>query len=184
MTHRRRSPSRGPRRLGLSATPNPMPRALMARFGRATAVEVVEQVEARLEARRERGFEARFAGRPLRSGMERDLGRDFLNRLGTATGASPQGAKGDPPGFADADPRTARGADPDWRGLLQTSFQRGDVLTGSAFELNQADAPGRCLLVVGPGGAVAVRRPGGACCLSAVGSARPCWEPTTPGGRW
>ena len=60
-------------------------------------------MEARLEARRERGFEARFAGRPLRSGMERDLGRDFLNRLGTATGASPQGAKGDPPGFADAD---------------------------------------------------------------------------------
>ena len=115
---------------GSISNTDPMPRALMARFGRATAVEVVEQVEARLEARRERGFEARFAGRPLRSGMERDLGRDFLNRLGTATGAPPQGAKGDPPGFADADTRTARGADPDWRGLLQTSFQRGDVLTG------------------------------------------------------
>ena len=130
---------------------DPLPQALMARFGRATAVEVVEQVEARLEARRERGFEARFAGRPLRSGMERDLGRDFLNRLGTATGASPQGAKGDPPGFADADPRTARGADPDWRGLLQTSFQRGDVLTGSAFELNQPTRQGGAFSLWGRG---------------------------------
>ena len=130
---------------------DPLPQALMARFGRATAVEVVEQVEARLEARRERGFEARFAGRPLRSGMERDLGRDFLNRLGTATGAPPQGAKGDPPGFADADTRTARGADPDWRGLLQTSFQRGDVLTGSAFELNQPTRQGGAFSLWGRG---------------------------------
>ena len=136
---------------GTISNTDPMPRALMARFGRATAVEVVEQVEARLEARRERGFEARFAGRPLRSGMERDLGRDFLNRLGTATGASPQGAKGDPPGFADADTRTARGADPDWRGLLQTSFQRGDVLTGSAFELNQATRQGGAFSLWGRG---------------------------------
>ena len=136
---------------GIINNTDPLPQALMARFGRATAVEVVEQVEARLEARRERGFEARFAGRPLRSGMERDLGRDFLNRLGTATGASPQGAKGDPPGFADADPRTARGADPDWRGLLQTSFQRGDVLTGSAFELNQATRQGGAFSLWGRG---------------------------------
>ena len=136
---------------GSISNTDPMPRALMARFGRATAVEVVEQVEARLEARRERGFEARFAGRPLRSGMERDLGRDFLNRLGTATGAPPQGAKGDPPGFADADTRTARGADPDWRGLLQTSFQRGDVLTGSAFELNQPTRQGGAFSLWGRG---------------------------------
>ena len=136
---------------GSISNTDPMPRALLARFGRATAIEVVEQVEARLEARRERGFEARFAGRPLRSGMERDLGRDFLNRLGTATGASPQGAKGDPPGFADADTRTARGADPDWRGLLQTSFQRGDVLTGSAFELNQATRQGGAFSLWGRG---------------------------------
>ena len=136
---------------GSISNTDPMPRALMARFGRTTAVEVVEQVEARLEARRERGFEARFAGRPLRSGMERDLGRDFLNRLGTATGAPPQGAKGDPPGFADADTRTARGADPDWRGLLQTSFQRGDVLTGSAFELNQPTRQGGAFSLWGRG---------------------------------
>ena len=83
--------------------------------------------------------------------MERDLGRDFLNRLGTATGAPPQGAKGDPPGFADADTRTARGADPDWRGLLQTSFQRGDMLTGSAFELNQPTRQGGAFSLWGRG---------------------------------
>ena len=50
---------------------DPLPRALMARFGRTAAVHVVERVEERMAAPREAGFEAQFAGRQLRPGMER-----------------------------------------------------------------------------------------------------------------
>ncbi len=65
---------------------DPLPRALLARFGRAAAVQVVEQVEERLEASREPGFRGRFAGRELRRGMERDIGLDLIRRLGGAAG--------------------------------------------------------------------------------------------------
>ena len=37
----------------------------MARFGRAAAVHVVEQVQERVEPPREMGIEARFAGREV-----------------------------------------------------------------------------------------------------------------------
>ena len=46
---------------------DPMPLALVARFGRTAAVYVVEQVEERIAAPRGPGFEGRFAGRPLRA---------------------------------------------------------------------------------------------------------------------
>ena len=65
---------------------DPMPRALLARFGRAAAVQAVEQVEERLEASREPGFRGRFAGRELRRGMERDIGLSLIRRLGGAAG--------------------------------------------------------------------------------------------------
>ncbi len=65
---------------------DPMPRALLARFGRAAAVQVVEQVEERLEASREPGCRGRFAGRELRRGMERDIGLDLIRRLGGEMG--------------------------------------------------------------------------------------------------
>ena len=39
-----------------------MPAALLARFGRATAEQVVEHIEERMAAPRQRGFRARFAG--------------------------------------------------------------------------------------------------------------------------
>ena len=65
---------------------DPLPRALLARFGRAAAVQVVEQVEERLEASREPGFRGRLAGRELRRGMERDIGLDLIRRLGGAAG--------------------------------------------------------------------------------------------------
>ena len=68
-----------------------MPRALLARFGRAAAVLVVEHVEERLQAAREPGFRGRFAGRELRKGMERDVALRFLQRLGGAAGMNPAG---------------------------------------------------------------------------------------------
>ena len=71
---------------------DPMPRALLARFGRTAAVHVVEHVEERLAAPREPGFRGRFAGRELRRGMERDIALNFLRQLGGTAGAGPLGA--------------------------------------------------------------------------------------------
>ena len=71
---------------------DPMPRALLARFGRTAAVHVVEHVEERLQAPREPGFRGRFAGRELRRGMERDIALNFLRQLGGTAGAGPLGA--------------------------------------------------------------------------------------------
>ena len=70
---------------------DPLPRALLTRFGRTAAVHVVEHVEERLAAPREPGFRGRFAGRELRRGMERDMALNFLRQLGGAAGAGPMG---------------------------------------------------------------------------------------------
>ena len=68
---------------------DPLPRALLARFGRTAAVHVVEHVEERLQAPREPGIQGRFAGREVRRGMERDFALSFLNQLGASAGVSP-----------------------------------------------------------------------------------------------
>ena len=70
---------------------DPLPRALLARFGRTAAVHVVEHVEERIAAPRAPGVEGRFAGRELRRGMEREMALSFLNRLGGSAGAHPLG---------------------------------------------------------------------------------------------
>ena len=71
---------------------DPLPRALMARFGRTAAVHVVEHVEERLAAPREVGVEAQVAGRQLRPGMERELALDVLRQLGSSAGMHAPGA--------------------------------------------------------------------------------------------
>ena len=70
---------------------DPLPRALLARFGRTAAVHVVEHVEERLAAARAPGIEGRVAGRALRPGMERELALSFLSQLGASAGAHPLG---------------------------------------------------------------------------------------------
>ena len=70
---------------------DPLPRALLARFGRTAAVHVVEHVEARLAAPRAPGIEGRVAGRALRPGMEREMALSVLSRLGGASGVHPVG---------------------------------------------------------------------------------------------
>ena len=139
---------------------DPMPKALLARFGRTAAVHVVEHVEERLAAPREPGFRGRFAGRELRRGMERDIALNVLRQLGGAAGAGPMGAgAGGPLAGAPASaaapfgmPGPAGGgghlaaagpmggaAGPDGRfdggGLLRMGLGGGDVLTGSDFAL-------------------------------------------------
>ena len=71
---------------------DPMPRAFMARFGRTAAVHVVEQVQERIEAPREVGFEAQFAGRQLRPGMVREMAVEFLSQFAPSVGANRAGA--------------------------------------------------------------------------------------------
>ena len=73
---------------------DPLPRALLARFGRTAAVQVVEQVEQRLDASREPGFRGRVAGRELRRGMERDIALGLIRRLGGAAGVGRGGGGG------------------------------------------------------------------------------------------
>ena len=101
LTLRLSNPSRG--RLadgeatGTIENRDPLPRAFMARFGRTVAVQVVEQVEERIQAPRQKGFRGRVAGRELRRGMEREVALGFLNRLGGLGGANRYGAGLDTP---------------------------------------------------------------------------------------
>ena len=78
---------------GTISNSDALPRALLARFGRAAAVHVVEHVEERLAAPREPGFRGEVAGRELRRGMERDAALNLVSQLGgSAAGAHAPGA--------------------------------------------------------------------------------------------
>ena len=69
-----------------------MPAALLVRFGRATAEQVVEHIEERMAAPRQRGFRARVAGRELQPGSERDFALGFLSQFMQQPGMGPAGA--------------------------------------------------------------------------------------------
>ena len=130
---------------------DPMPLALVARFGRTAAVYVVEQVEERMAAPRRPGFEGRFAGRPLRSGAERDFGLSLLNQpgIGGGTGAAmhqPMGANS----VRQATPAPLGAmaglhGGPSGDGLYQSDFGGDEVLAGSAFSLNRETRHGGIL---------------------------------------
>ena len=68
-----------------------IPAALLARFGRATAEHVVTHIEERLIATRERGFRARFAGRELRPGQERDFALGLVSQFAQPSGMAGSG---------------------------------------------------------------------------------------------
>ena len=149
---------------------DPLPRALVARFGRTAAVHVVEHVEERLQAPRAPGFRGRFAGRELRRGMERDIARNFLRQLGGAAGADPlgTGVHGSLSGAATAGtaalgmPGPAGGGGHlaaagsmgggsrpdggfDGGGLLRMGLGGGDMLTGSDVALGRETGHGGLL---------------------------------------
>ena len=69
-----------------------MPAALLARFGRATAEQVVTHIEERMAAPRQRGFRARFAGQELRPGQERDFALGLMSQFAQPMGMGPAGA--------------------------------------------------------------------------------------------
>ena len=69
-----------------------MPAALLARFGRVTAEQVVTRIEERMAAPRQRGFRARSAGRELQPGSERDFALGFLTQFAQPMGMGPADA--------------------------------------------------------------------------------------------
>ena len=69
-----------------------IPAALLARFGRATAEQVVTHIEERMAAPRRRGFRARFAGREFRPGQERDFALGLVSQFAQPMGMGPAGA--------------------------------------------------------------------------------------------
>ena len=66
---------------------DPLPAALLARFGRAAAVHIVDDIEQRISAPRAAGFSGRFAGREIRKGMGRNIALEMLG--GLTAGAGP-----------------------------------------------------------------------------------------------
>ena len=97
---------------------DPMPRALLARFGRTAAVHVVEHVEERLQAPRASGP----AG-----------GGGHLAAAGPMGGAALMGGPAGPDGRFDGG------------GLLRMGLGGGDVLTGSDFALGRETGHGGIL---------------------------------------
>ena len=71
-----------------------LPAALTARFGRAAAVHVLEQVEERVNAPRAPGFDGRFAGRRIDRNMGRDFALELLQGVAGSTGMTPRGLQG------------------------------------------------------------------------------------------
>ena len=125
---------------------DPLPRALAARFGRTAAVHVVEQVEERLEAPREAGFDGRFGGRALRPGMGRDVAPSFPGQAVGAVGSGvrPAAAAGViGPGVGRMVPGGTGNALAGGRGLLD--MEAGSMLAGSAFAFNREMSRGGVL---------------------------------------
>ena len=143
-----------------------MPAALLARFGRATAEQVVEHIEERMAAPRRRGFTARLAGRELQPGTERDFALGLVSSVaptGTGlSGAAPMG--GAAPAATGSHLAGAFGADTSGtggrtdatgmmgrqppadgahgNGLFGALAPGGDLLSSSGFELNRASHGG------------------------------------------
>ena len=115
--------------VGTIRNTDPIPLAFLGRLGRTAAVQVVEQVEERMRAPRESGLQARLAGQELRRGMERDVRHHFLSRLQAAAGASRTGV--DSP--APMDTQAGLAGDE----LRRLGLRSGDMLTGSALEMNR-----------------------------------------------
>ena len=132
-----------------------MPATLLARFGRATAEQVVSHIEERMAAPRRQGFRARFAGRDIEPGSKRDFARGLLSQFaqptdmgragagpmgGVAMGAAPMGGG---PAMAGQGP-VAGGHG----GGLFGSMLGDDPLANSEFELNRESRGG--ILAVWP----------------------------------
>ena len=138
---------------------DPLPRALMARFGRTAAVHVVEQVEERLQGPREPGVEGRFAGQELRPGMGRDLASRLLGgAAGPLGGAS--GPLGGAAGALGGASGPLGGAGGPLGGMAGPLGGAGGPLGGMAGPFGGA-AAGLAGAAAAPSGAAGPMQPGG-----------------------
>ena len=136
-----------------------MPAALLARFSRATAEQVVTHIEERMAAPRERGFRARFAGRELQSGQERDFALGFLTQFAQPMGVGPAGAGS-----------MAMGSSPAGAGTAGMGCAMGTA--GTAGMTGMAGAMGGgASMTMGPGapGALGAGAGGTGCAMGAAG---------------
>ena len=186
---------------------DPLPKALVARFGRTPAVHIVEQVEERVNAPRQPGFDGRLAGRRMHGDMGREFALDFLQQLGGGAGYTPMGtgrpmhgpggattgaaamghAGGAPVNGGGLTPMGASGMQPmqpahgpDGMGM---SLGHGSLLTGSGFALNRVTKTGGILSFwsrTRSRSSTAAR----ACWRSTATSGRRCSAPTTARAGW
>ena len=148
---------------------DPLPKALIARFGRTAAVHIVEQVEERVNAPRQPGFDGRLAGRRMHGEMGREFALDFLQQLGGGASYTPMGtgrpvqgpggattgaaamrhAGGAPVNGGGLTPMGAGGMQPMQPGHrpdgMGMSLGHGSLLTGSGFALNRVTKTGGIL---------------------------------------
>ena len=151
---------------------DPLPKALIARFGRTAAVHIVVQVEERVNAPRAPGFDGRVAGRQINRNMGQDFALDFLQQLGGGAAyghniEQPQGrmnaAGGNDPRFGNGGmtsslgPQTAIGAAMNPNGMqglhpggayesgMSMGLGNEQLLGGSSFALNRATSSGGVL---------------------------------------
>ena len=107
-----------------------IPAALLARFGRATAEQVVTHIEERLIATRERGFRARFAGRELRPGQERDFALGLVSQFAQPSGMAASGMAPMGSGYTAPMGMTTHTAAGGAVGLSATGMDTRNVATG------------------------------------------------------
>ena len=118
---------------------DPLPAALMARFGRASAEHVMEQVADRMGERREPGFRARFGGQEVQQGREGEIARSLLSELnrGAGTHRSPISSH---PGGGGISRHGREGRGPGMGGgtFRPDQTEIGGLLSSAEFELNRA----------------------------------------------
>ena len=88
---------------------DPLPKALIARFGRTAALHVVEQVEERVNAPRAPGFDGRVAGRRIDRDIGRDFALDLVQQLGGGYGGHGHAPSGAMTAAGRSDPRAGNG---------------------------------------------------------------------------
>ena len=152
-----------------------MPRTLMARFGRATAGHIVDQIEERINARRAPGFDGQIAGRRIDRNMGRNFALGFMQQLGGYQGYGSLGGPAAMPGThtpgatatelgsniqpmqrhgmpatrgANTAPMTAapqRPMQPGQEAGMGAGYTRSTMLAGSGFAMNRGTKNGGVL---------------------------------------
>ena len=124
---------------GVIRNRDPLPRALIARFGRATAVHVVDQIQERVEADRSPGAKASFGGLAMDArSVDGDRAMQLARLLGAETSGTPTGNQDQtgairlmPAGSVMGRGTNQLETDRRWDGLIGTSEMTVNRTTGN-----------------------------------------------------